>query len=75
EWVSFCKVRGTYSIVGNDIPLFITNPVSLVTAGGEVQASDGAPFKEMEPEMTYSVEVGTEWRFLSIRLGINATYY
>ena len=25
--------------------------------------------------MTYSVEVGTEWRFLSNRLGINATYY
>lgn len=75
EWVSFGKVRGTYSKVGNDIPLFITNPVSHVTAGGEVQASDAAPFKEMEPEMTYSVEVGTEWRFLSNRLGINATYY
>ena len=25
--------------------------------------------------MTYSVEVGTEWRFLQSRLGINATYY
>lgn len=75
EWVSFGKVRGTYSKVGNDIPLFITNPVSHITAGGEVQASDAAPFKEMEPEMTYSVEVGTEWRFLSNRLGINATYY
>ena len=75
EWVSFGKVRGTYSKVGNDIPLFITNPVSHVTAGGEVQASDAAPFKEMEPEMTYSVEVGTEWRFLGNRLGINATYY
>ena len=29
----------------------------------------------MRPEMTYSVEVGTEWRFLQSRLGINATYY
>lgn len=75
EWISFAKVRGAYSKVGNDIPLFITNPVSSIGAGGEIQANDAAPFKEMEPEMTYSMEVGTEWRFLQNRLGINATYY
>lgn len=75
EWISFAKLRGAYSKVGNDIPMFITNSVSHVTAGGEIQANDAAPFKDMEPEMTYSVEVGTEWRFLQSRLGINATYY
>ena len=45
EWISFAKLRGTYS------------------------------FKEMEPEMTHSVEVGTEWRFFQSRLGFNLTYY
>ena len=74
EWISFAK-RGTYSKVGNDIPQFITNSVSHITAGGELQANDAAPFKEMEPEMTHSVEVGTEWRFFQSRLGFNLTYY
>lgn len=75
EWISFAKLRGTYSKVGNDIPQFITNSVSHITAGGELQANDAAPFKEMEPEMTHSVEVGTEWRFFQGRLGFNLTYY
>lgn len=75
EWISFAKLRGTYSKVGNDIPQFITNSVSHITAGGELQANDTAPFKEMEPEMTHSVEVGTEWRFFQSRLGFNLTYY
>ena len=75
EWISFGKVRGAYSRVGNDIPLFITNSVSHVTAGGEIQANDAAPFKDMEPEMTYSLELGTEWRFLNSRLGLDITYY
>ena len=75
EWISFGKLRGAYSKVGNDIPLFITNSVSHVVAGGGIQANDAAPFEEMKPEMTYSMEVGTEWRFLQSRLGINATYY
>ena len=75
EWISFAKLRGTYSKVGNDIPQFITNSVSHITAGGELQANDAAPFKEMEPEMPHSVEVGTEWRFFQSRLGFNLTYY
>ena len=75
EWISFAKLRGTYSKVGNDIPQFITNSVSHITAGGELQANDAAPFKEMETEMTHSVEVGTEWRFFQSRLGFNLTYY
>ena len=75
EWISFAKLRGTYSKVGNDIPQFITNSVSHITAGGELQANDAAPVKEMEPEMTHSVEVGTEWRFFQSRLGFNLTYY
>lgn len=66
EWVSFAKLRGAYSKVGNDIPPHITNPSSHVNAGGEMQANDAAPFREMEPEMTHAIEFGTEWRFFSI---------
>lgn len=29
----------------------------------------------MKPEMTHSVELGMEWKFLQHRLGLNLTYY
>ena len=75
EWVSYAKVRAAYSLVGNDIPMFITNSSSHITAGGEFLANDAAPFKDMEPEMTYSWEAGAEARFLNSRIGFNLTFY
>ena len=74
-WISFAKIRASYSKVGNDIPLFITNPVSHIGAGGEIQISDVAPFKEMEPEITNSVDIGMEWRFFMNRFGVNFSFY
>ena len=75
EQVTSGKVRATWSKVGNDIPLYITNPVAHVLAGGGIQASDAASFEEMKPEMSLSVEVGTEWKFFDSRLHIDFTYY
>lgn len=73
--VSFAKVRAVWSKVGNDIPLYITHPVSHVGAGGEIEYADAAPFEDMKPEMTTSVEVGTEWRFLKDRVSFSGTFY
>ncbi len=75
EQVTSGKVRVAWSKVGNDIPLYITNPVAHVLAGGGIQASDAASFEEMKPEMSLSVEVGTEWKFFESRLHIDFTYY
>lgn len=74
-WVSLGKIRGIWSQVGNDIPLFITNPSSHIGAGNEIQLQDAAPFEDMKPEMTTSWEFGTEWSFLNNRLNVNLTYY
>ena len=75
EQVTSGKVRVAWSKVENDIPLYITNPVAHVLAGGGIQASDAASFEEMKPEMSLSVEVGTEWKFFDSRLHIDFTYY
>ncbi len=75
EWLSFGKFRLTWSRVGNDIPMFITNPKSHITAGGGISAADAAAGTDLEPEMTNALEAGLEWRFFDSRLGINATYY
>ncbi len=75
EWMSFAKVRLTWSRVGNDIPMFITNPKAHITAGGGINAADAAPGTDLKPEMTNALEAGFEWRFFGDRLGVNATYY
>lgn len=74
-WISFSKIRAVWSKVGNDIPLYITNPVAHVTAGGEIEPVDAAPFEDMKPEMTTSVELGTEWKFIENRIGMTVAYY
>ena len=75
EWITSGKVRGAWSKVGNDIPLYITNPVAHVLAGGGIQASDAAPFEEMKPEENISFEIGTEWRLFNDRLQVDFTFY
>lgn len=75
SWISSGKVRLTWSHVGNDIPMFITDPRGHITAGGGISAADAAPGRELRPEMTEALEAGIEWRFFGDRFGINATYY
>lgn len=75
EWITLGKIRGAWSRVGNDIPLYITNPVAHILAGGNLQWADAAPFEEMQPEMNSSFEIGSEWKFWHNRLEIDFTYY
>lgn len=75
EWITGGKIRGAWSMVGNDIPLYITHPVSHVLAGGGIQASDAAPFEEMKPEKNVAFEAGTEWRLFNDRLRVDLTCY
>lgn len=79
EWISFGKVRGSWSKVGNDLPLFISNPVAgsndLIVSGGAIQTNSRAPFDELKPEMSTSYEVGTEWKFFNYRLDVDFTWY
>ncbi len=75
EWINFSKLRAVWSRVGNDIPLYITNPAAHITAGGEIEPVDAAPFEEMKPEMTTSVELGTEWRLVDNRINLSVAWY
>jgi hypothetical protein len=60
SWIDFGKVRGSWSQVGNDIPLYVSNPVDLIGAGGKIQANDAAAFDKLKPELSTSIEFGTE---------------
>lgn len=75
KWISFGKIRASRSKVGNDLPLYVSNPVDIIGAGGKLIQNDVAPFSELKPEMSTSYEIGTEWKFFNYRLDLDFTYY
>lgn len=76
EPVSYAKVRASYAMVGNTVPIYVTNPLSRLGAvGGTFAFNNRAPFTDLKPEKTKSLEFGTEWRFLQNRLSLDLTYY
>ncbi|MDR1557865.1 MAG: SusC/RagA family TonB-linked outer membrane protein, partial [Tannerellaceae bacterium] len=75
EWISLGKVRGAWSKVGNGLPRYQSNPLNSVGRGGVINFNTTAPFSELQPEMTTSIEAGTEWRLFNSRLEIDLTYY
>jgi TonB-linked SusC/RagA family outer membrane protein len=74
-WISFGKVRGSWSQVGNDLPLFYSRLGDHIVAGGAIQGNDRAPFDALKPELSVSVELGTEWKFFDRRLDLDLTFY
>lgn len=75
QWVDFGKIRGSWAKVGNDIPLYVSNPVDVIGAGGKIITNDTAPFEDLKPELSTSWEFGTEWKFFGYRLYFDATWY
>jgi len=75
EWVSLGKVRATWAQVGNGIPGGSSNPMWGIGFGPEMQTATDEPNTNLQPEMTTSVELGTEWRLFNSRLEFDLTYY
>jgi TonB-linked SusC/RagA family outer membrane protein len=78
ESISFGKVRASYAQVGNDVAAFITTPVNLSTSANisAISPVTGVrPGTTLQPETQKSYELGTEWRFLKNRVGLELTYY
>ncbi|SFW86856.1 SusC/RagA family TonB-linked outer membrane protein [Chitinophaga sancti] len=76
EWVSFAKVRGSYAQVGSSPQTYQSYPArNSLGAEGSIIGNTIAPFTDLKPEKTNSLEFGTEWRFFNNRLSVDATYY
>lgn len=76
--ISFSKLRVSYAKVGNDIPAYITNPPDYYMnnrQGAQFNTKVPLPGTYIQPEDNRSFEVGTEWRFMKDRAGIDFTYY
>ena len=75
SWISFGKVRASWAQVGNDLPIGITSPAQTITAGGVVNPIDYYFAEDLKPEISTSIEFGTEWRFFNSRLDFDFTFY
>ena len=74
--VSFAKIRAAYAQVGSDVEVYSTNPMNLIR-NGQLQSNDKNPLPGtyLKPELSTSTEIGTEWRFLNNKLGLDITWY
>lgn len=77
-FISFAKVRGNYAVTGNDARPYLLNQTYTFSAGGPTGfiSRDGVrPFPDLKPELTTSLEIGTEVRLLNNRFGIDLGWY
>ncbi|ADV42475.1 TonB-dependent receptor plug [Bacteroides helcogenes P 36-108] len=75
EWIDLGKIRGAWSEVGSGLGSYTSNPLHSVASNGTVSFNTAAPFADLKPERTRSIEFGTEWRFFDSRLEFDFTYY
>ncbi|HVV56268.1 MAG TPA: SusC/RagA family TonB-linked outer membrane protein [Mucilaginibacter sp.] len=76
DWISYSKIRVSYSEVGNSIQSYIsTQPVQYPEANDILSLNPIQPLVTLKPERTKSFEAGTEWRFFNDHLTFDATFY
>jgi len=75
ETINYAKLRGSYAIVGNTVPVYVTNPQNYLNNRGNISFNNRAPFTDLKPEESRSLELGAEVRLLSNQLTFDFTYY
>jgi TonB-linked SusC/RagA family outer membrane protein len=75
DFISFAKVRGTFAMVGNDVPYGLTAPGNVVTSKTGFSPLNTEPFTTLKPEMEYDKEIGLDLRMFKGRVGIDAAFY
>lgn len=73
--VNLFKLRASYSIVGNDVPIGVTNERYTIQDQGALTPPSSTSFKTLKPEKTNSLEVGFDGAFFQNRFTVNLTYY
>lgn len=78
EWISFGKLRASYTQVGNDAETNLLRQLYNYTLGanaGFISRNATRAIPDLKPEITHALEFGAEWKFFNNRLGIDATIY
>jgi TonB-linked SusC/RagA family outer membrane protein len=78
SWISFSKVSGSVTKVGNDADPYLLSQTYNYTRGaygGYIGSNSTKSIGNLNPELTQSLELGTEWSFIDSRYGFAFTYY
>ncbi|WP_292892496.1 SusC/RagA family TonB-linked outer membrane protein [Nonlabens sp.] len=77
--IDFAKIRASYAQVGNDTNPYQTQGTFIAQTNVNSQPTfsnqDFIPNQNLRPELTSSVELGFDIRFLKQRLHLDVTYY
>ncbi len=74
-WLTFGKVRASWTQVGNDMPWGKTIVYDKLNDSGDVEKNTIAPFEDLKPERSSAMEFGMNLRMLDNRLGLDLAYY
>lgn len=74
DYISFMKIRGSYSEVGNAPRRYITRN-SYGMTNGSLNLISFYPAVGLKPELTKAFETGTNIRFLKDQFNLDLTYY
>jgi TonB-linked SusC/RagA family outer membrane protein len=77
--IPFFKVRGSWAQVSNDLAVYSTIPVYNDGVNWDSHASvyfpDDKKNPDINPETSKTLELGSDIRFISNRIGLDVTYY
>ena len=80
NWFSYWKVRGNYAVVGKDAPAYLYDRrfkqwAVFPDGGYGIDAGMSSASRELQPEMSYSWEIGTDVKFFDNRTRLDIAYY
>jgi TonB-linked SusC/RagA family outer membrane protein len=76
DFISYMKVRGSYSSVGSAVPRNLSIPTYVYDAqGGNWNTITNMPIYDLKPERTGSWEAGLSTKFWGNRLSLDLTWY
>lgn len=75
SFVSYLKVRGSYSSVGSAIPRNLSIATYPLESGGVWGTNTYKPIDDLKPERTGSWEVGLSSKFFGNRISLDLTWY
>ena len=75
DFISFAKVRGSYTQVGSTIPLYLTSILNSQNSQGSLVFNTASAERTLKPERTKTYETGADLRFFHDRLNFSFTFY
>lgn len=77
KWNNLSKIRFTYAQVGNDVAQYVSHTFRLLEGNGEPYPNTSGPFNDepLKPELSKSLELGYEGRFMDNRIGLDVALY